>query len=104
MKAIVYTTFGSPDVMRLTEVEKPSPKADEILIKVRAASVNAYDWRHLEADPFFIRLMGAGLLKPQHPILGADMAGTVEAVGGLVKQFKPGDDVVGDGAYGGFAE
>jgi NADPH:quinone reductase-like Zn-dependent oxidoreductase len=104
MKAIVYSKFGSPDVLRLEEVGKPSPKDNEILIRVRAASANAYDWRHLRADPFLIRLMGAGLLKPKHRILGADMAGRVEKVGGLVKQFKPGDDVVGDGGYGGFAE
>ncbi|MGZ8839488.1 MAG: NAD(P)-dependent alcohol dehydrogenase [Candidatus Aminicenantales bacterium] len=104
MKAIVYTKFGSPDVLRLTEVEKPIPRDNEILIKVHAASVNAYDWRHLRADPFFIRLMGAGLLKPKHKILGADIAGQVEAVGGSVKQFRPGDDVFGEGSHGGFAE
>jgi NADPH:quinone reductase-like Zn-dependent oxidoreductase len=104
MKAIVYTRFGPPDVLQLREVEKPRPKDNEILIKVHAASVNAYDWRHLRADPFLIRLMGAGLLKPKHKILGADMAGRVEAVGANVKQFQPGDDVFGDGGYGGFAE
>ena len=104
MKAMVYTKFGSPDVLHLEEVEKPVPKDNEILIKVHAASANAYDWRHLEADPFFIRLMGAGFLKPKHKILGADMAGRVEAVGGNVKQFRPGDEVFGDGSYGGFAE
>ena len=86
------------------EVEKPIPKDNEILIKVRAASVNAYDWRHLRADPFFIRLMGAGLLRPKHRILGADIAGQVEAVGRNVTQFRPGDDVFGEGSYGGFAE
>ena len=104
MKAIVYTKFGPPDVLRLQEVEKPVPKDNEILIKVHAASVNAYDWRHLRADPFLSRLMGAGLLRPKHKILGADMAGRVEAVGGNVKQFQPGDEVFGDGGYGGFAE
>ena len=104
MKAIVYTKFGSPDVLRLTEVEKPIPRDNEILIKIHAASVNAYDWRHLRADPFFIRLMGAGLLKPKHKILGADIAGQVEAVGRSVKLFRPGDDVFGEGSYGGFAE
>ena len=104
MKAIVYTKFGSPDVLRLEEVEKPVPKDNEILIKIQAASANAYDWRHLRANPFFIRFMGAGLLKPKHKILGADMAGRVEAVGRNVKQFKPGDEVFGEGSYGGFAE
>ena len=104
MKAIVYTKFGSPDVLELQEVATPVPKAHEILVKVRAASVNAYDWRHLRADPFLIRFMGAGLFKPSHRILGADIAGQVEAVGGEVTQFKPGDEVFGEGGYGGFAE
>jgi NADPH:quinone reductase-like Zn-dependent oxidoreductase len=104
MRAIVYTKFGPPDVLQLKEVEKPVPKDNEILIKVRAASANAYDWRHLRADPFLIRLMGAGLLKPKHKILGADIAGQVEAVGSNVKQFQPGDEVFGEGSYGGFAE
>ncbi len=104
MKAIIYTKFGSADVLQLKEVEKPVPKENEILIRVHAASANAYDWRHLRADPFLIRLMGAGLLKPKHKILGADMAGKVEAVGDKVKQFRPGDDVFGEGGYGGFAE
>jgi NADPH:quinone reductase-like Zn-dependent oxidoreductase len=104
MKAIVYTKFGSPDVLHLEEVEKPIPKDNQILLKVHAASANAYDWRHLRADPFMIRFMGAGLLKPKHRILGADIAGQVEAVGGQVKQFRPGDEVFGEGRYGGFAE
>ena len=104
MKAIVYTKFGPPDVLQLREVEKPFPKDNELLIKVHAASANAYDWRHLRADPFLIRLMGAGLLKPKHKILGADIAGLVESVGANVKQFQPGDEVFGDGGYGGFAE
>jgi NADPH:quinone reductase-like Zn-dependent oxidoreductase len=104
MKAIVYEKFGSPDVLKLTEIEKPSPGENEILLKVHAASANAYDWRHLRADPFMIRFMGAGLFRPKHPVLGADMAGTVEAVGNKVKSFKPGDKVFGDGGYGGFAE
>jgi len=104
MKAVVYTRFGPPDVLQLREVEKPVPKENEILIKVHTASVNAYDWRHLRADPFFIRLMGAGLLRPKHRILGADIAGQVEAVGRNVTQFRPGDDVFGEGGYGGFAE
>jgi len=104
MRAMVYTKFGPPDVLQLKEVEKPIPKGNEILIKVHAASANAYDWRHLRADPFLIRLMGAGLLRPKHRILGADIAGQVEAVGGDVTRFQPGDEVFGDGGYGGFAE
>lgn len=104
MKAMVYTRFGPPDVLRLQEAEKPAPKDHELLIKVRAASANPYEWRHLRADPFFIRFMGGGLLRPKHKILGADIAGRVEAVGREVRQFKPGDDVFGDGSYGGYAE
>lgn len=104
MKAMVYEKFGSPEVLQLKEVEKPVPKNNEILIKVRAASANAYDWRLLRADPFWVRLMGAGLLRPKLKILGADIAGQVEAVGSNVKQFRPGDEVFGCGGRGGFAE
>jgi NADPH:quinone reductase-like Zn-dependent oxidoreductase len=104
MKAIVYSEYGSPDVLRLEEVEKPVPKEDQLLLKVRAASVNAYELRHVRADPFLIRLMGAGLIKPKHRILGADVAGDVEAVGRQVTRFKPGDAVFGEGGYGGYAE
>lgn len=101
MKAIRYTKYGSPDVLYLEEVEKPTPKDDEVLIRIQAASVNAYDWHFLTADIFLIRLMGGGLLKPKDPRLGADVAGTVEAVGRNVKQFQPGDEVFGmvDGAF-----
>ena len=81
MKAIVYHKYGSPDVLRLEEIQKPMPRNDEILVKVHAASANAADWRLLRADPFLVRLMGGGLLKPKHKILGADIAGRVEAVG-----------------------
>ena len=107
MKAIVYTQYGSPDVLQLKEVEKPTPKDNEVLVKVHAASANAYDWHLLRADPFLVRLMGGGLLKPKNKILGADIAGRVEAVGRNVKQFRPGDEVFGDLSTcgnGGFAE
>ena len=89
MKAIVYHTYGSPDVLKLEEVQKPVPQDDEVLVKVRAASVNAGDWAHLlGGKPFMLRLMGYGLLKPKHTILGSDVAGRVEAVGRNVKQFQ----------------
>jgi len=107
MKAIVYHNYGSPDVLKLEEIQKPTPKDNEVLVKVHAASVNAYDWHLLSADFFLVRLMGGGLLKPKNTILGADIAGRVEAVGKDVKQFKVGDEVYGDtSAYGnaGFAE
>src|SRR6266498_3726427 len=106
MKAIVNTTYGSPDVLQFKDVEKPSPTDDEVLIKVHAASVNAADLHFLRADPFLIRFM-SGLLKPKTTILGADIAGRVEAVGKNVTQFKPGDEVFGDISgcgWGGFAE
>ena len=95
MKAIVYTQYGPPDVLQLKEVAKPAPKDDEVLIKVQAASINSRDWRLLRANPFFIRLMVGGLLKPKNPILGADVAGQVERVGSQVRQFRPGDEVFG---------
>ena len=103
MKAILYTKYGSPDVLQLKDVEQPTPKDDEVLIKIRAASVNAYDWHFLTADIFLIRLMGGGLLKPKDSRLGADVAGRIETVGRNVKQFQPGDEVFGM-VKGGFAE
>src|SRR5256714_3956557 len=107
MKAIVYHTYGSPDVLKLQEVQKPVPQDDEVLVKVHATSVNAGDWHLLRGKPFLMRLMGFGLLKPKHQILGSDIAGRVEAVGRSVKQFQPGDEVFGNTAeygFGGFAE
>lgn len=107
MKAIVYHNYGPPDVLKLEEVPKPAPGDDEVLVKVHAASVNAADWHLLTADIVLVRLMGMGLLKPKNPILGADIAGQVEAAGKNVKQFQPGDEVFGDisaSGFGGFAE
>ena len=95
MKAIVYTEYGSPDVLHLKEVEKPAPKDGEVLVKVHAASVNAADWHLLTADIFLVRL-AAGLFKPKCTILGGDIAGRVEALGPNVKHFQPGDEVFGD--------
>ncbi len=103
MKAIVYTKYGSPDVLQFKDVEKPTPKDDEVLIKIHAASVNAYDWHFLTADIFLIRFMGGGLLKPKYTRLGSDVAGRIETVGKDVKQFQPGDEVFGM-IKGGFAE
>ena len=104
MKAIVQHTYGSPDVLHLEEVAKPIPNDNEVLIKVQAASVNALDWHLLRAEPFIIRLGGDGFLKPKNKILGADVAGRVEAVGKNVQQFQPGDEVFGSCGRGGFAE
>ncbi len=107
MKAIVYTHYGPPDVLKLEEVEKPTPQDHEVLVKVLAASADAGNWHLLRAKPFLMRLMGFGLLKPKHQILGAAVAGRVEAVGRNVKQFQPGDEVFGDLSgcgFGAFAE
>jgi len=94
MKAIVYTQYGSPDVLHLEEVEKLSPKDNEVLIKVQAASVNPADWHTMRATPFLARLVN-GFFKPKNPRLGADVAGRVEAVGSSVTQFQVGDEVFG---------
>ena len=92
MKAIVRYSYGSPDILELAEIEKPTPKDDEVLIKVHAASVNAMDYRFLTGTPYLARIM-AGLLKPKHKVLGLDVAGRVEAVGANFKQFQVGDEV-----------
>src|SRR2546421_5587163 len=94
MKAAIYTSYGLPDVVRITDVEKPVPKDDEVLIKVRAASVNPLDWRLLKGGPLIMRLF-FGLTKPRRGRPGVDVAGEVEAVGSNVTQFKPGDEVFG---------
>jgi NADPH:quinone reductase-like Zn-dependent oxidoreductase len=105
MKAIVYTKYGTPDVLELKEVDKPIPKDDEVLIKVNAVSINDWDWGLLQGTPFMNRLLN-GLLRPKKKILGSDIAGRIEAVGKNVEQFQPGDEVFGDltGDWGGFAE
>ncbi len=106
MRAIVYTKYGPPDVLAMKEVEKPTPKDDEVLIRIYAASAQAFDSHHLRGTPFFFRIL-TGLLKPKIQILGADVAGCVEAVGRNVKRFRPGDEVygdIGDHGCGAFAE
>ena len=106
MKAIVYTQYGSPDVLHLEDVATPTPADNEILVKIYASSINAADWHLLRAKPFLARLDN-GLFKPKRTILGADVAGRVEAVGSAVTQFKPGDEVFGDlfaSGHGAFAE
>ena len=103
MKAVVYTDYGSPDVLEIRDIKKPVPNDDQVLIKVRAASINPLDWHFMEGTPYIMRAMGVGLRKPKDPRLGVDMAGQVEAVGKNVTQFKPGDEVFG-GRTGAFAE
>ncbi|MCX6373585.1 MAG: NAD(P)-dependent alcohol dehydrogenase [Actinobacteria bacterium] len=94
MKASVHTRYGSPDVLRLVEVDRPVPKDDEVLIRVHATSVNRTDCGFLRAEPFFVRVV-SGLLRPRATILGSELAGEVEAVGKDVASFKQGDQVFG---------
>src|SRR6267378_1153137 len=103
MKAVVYTNYGSPDVLEIRDVKKPVPNDDQVLIKVRAASINPLDWHFIEGTPKIMRALGVGLRKPKDTRLGVDFAGMVEAVGKNVTQFKPGDEVFG-GRDGAFAE
>lgn len=103
MKAFVRHQYGGPSVLKMEEVERPLPADDEVLVKVRATSLNPYEWRMLRADPFFIRFE-FGLFKPKNLILGSDFAGTVEAIGKDVTQVKPGDEVFGEGSMGSFGE
>ncbi|MFI5252987.1 MAG: NAD(P)-dependent alcohol dehydrogenase [Bacteroidota bacterium] len=103
MKTFAYSVYGSPDVLKFTEIEKPTPKDNEVLIRIRAASVNPYDWRIMRGKPLFIRLMMGGLLKPKLTRPGVDVAGIVESVGRNVTEFKPGDEVFGT-CRGAFAE
>jgi NADPH:quinone reductase-like Zn-dependent oxidoreductase len=101
VKAIVYHEYGPPDVLRCEEIEKPTPGDSELLLRVRAAALNPYDWHFMRGEPYGIRLM-SGLGKPKNKRLGADVAGVVETVGRSVTQFKPGDAVYGlcQGAFG----
>jgi NADPH:quinone reductase-like Zn-dependent oxidoreductase len=102
MKAVVYARYGPPEVVQIADIEKPVPKDDEVLLKVRAASVNPLDWHFMRGTPYLVRLM-TGLREPKDRRLGVDVAGQVEAVGGNVTQFKPGDEVFGS-CRGAFAE
>jgi NADPH:quinone reductase-like Zn-dependent oxidoreductase len=103
MKAIVRTQYGPPDVLQFTEITKPTPADNEVLIKLYAASVNPVDLHLMRGKPFFLRLMSGGLRAPKRKIPGHDIAGRVEAVGRNVTQFKPGDAVFG-ACRGAFAE
>jgi NADPH:quinone reductase-like Zn-dependent oxidoreductase len=106
MRAFILEKYGPPETLRMAEVEKPAPAADEALVKVLAVSVNPADWRSMRAKPFFSRAT-LGLLRPKHRIPGVDIAGRVEAVGSGVTHFKPGDEVYAnllDHGSGGFAE
>jgi NADPH:quinone reductase-like Zn-dependent oxidoreductase len=101
MKAIVYRCYGSTDVLKLENIPKPVPAEDRVLVKVHAASVNPLDWHYMQGKPYIVR-SSSGLGAPKSILMGADFAGTIEAVGKNVKRFKPGDEVFGDrdGAFG----
>ena len=103
MKAIVIDRYGTPDVLRLEEVDRPVPGEGQVLVRVRASSVNPYDWHFLTGLPKLFRPV-FGLRRPKYRILGADLAGQVEAVGPGVTRFVPGDEVYGLTAAGAFAE
>ncbi|HEY3663339.1 MAG TPA: zinc-binding dehydrogenase [Chthoniobacterales bacterium] len=103
MKAYLYHNYGSPNVLRIEEVTKPVPKDDQVLVKVRAVSLNPLDWHYMRGKPYLIRAFDSGLLRPTNPRLGVDLSGEVEAVGKKVTDFKPGDNVFGH-RYGAFAE
>ena len=103
MKAVVYTEYGGPEVFELKEVERPAPAEDEVLVAVQAAAVNPLDWHYMRGSPFLVRVM-AGWFRPARNILGADIAGRVEAVGSEVEGLQVGDEVFGGIGTGGFAE
>lgn len=102
MQAITYRCYGSPDILQLEDVEKPTPADNEVLVRVRAAAVNPLDWHYMRGSPYIMRL-GTGIGAPRDTRLGVDFAGTVEAVGSDVTRFKPGDEVFG-GRAGAFGE
>lgn len=103
MKAILYTTYGPPEVLQLQEIEKPRPGAGEVLVQVQASSINAIEWRRFTMPRPMVRIFGGGLLQPKDKTIGGDLAGRVEAVGSDVKRFRPGDEVFGV-RRGAFAE
>lgn len=107
MKAVRHTRYGPPSALEVRNVERPTPAPDQVLVRVRAASVNAADWHVARGEPFVVRLMDFGIRAPKHAGFGADVAGEVEAVGSAVTAFRPGDAVFGDlsdSGRGSFAE
>ncbi len=103
MKAFVQYEYGGPEVLTLETVERPVPKEDEILVEIKAISVNPADWHLMRASPFFIRII-SGLFKPRNKIIGADFAGTVVDLGPNIKEYQIGDEVFGEASFGSFAQ
>ncbi len=107
MRAVIYERYGGPEVLKLRDVPRPDATEGSVLVRVHAVSLNRSDWETLTARPAYVRVSGTGLRRPKRPILGSDIAGTVEAVGGGVERFQPGDEVLADTLYhghGGLAE
>jgi len=104
MMAVTNDTYGGPEAMKFEEVARPVPKDDEVLVKVVATSVNPYDWHILRGSPWFIRMAENSYARPKQLVLGADISGTIEAVGKHVVKFKVGDEVFGDINHGAFAQ
>ena len=102
MKAVTYYEYGPPDILKIEEVPEPVPNENEVLVKVRAASINFANPALVRGKPFIIRMMVGGLTKPKYNVPGSDMAGTVASVGPNVTEFKPGDEVYGDLSSSGF--
>ena len=95
MKAVIYDTYGSPDVLEVTEIGQPEVRDDQVLVRVRAASVNPADWHFMRGQPYLVRMIN-GLRRPRKAtVLGSDLAGQVEAVGKNATRFRPGDEVLG---------
>jgi len=92
MTAVIYDKYGPPQTLRMAEAGKPAPDTGEVLVKVLAVSVNTADWHSMRGKPLFSRAT-LGLLRPEHQILGVDIAGQVEAAGSGVTRFKPGEEV-----------
>jgi len=103
MKAITQERFGTPDTLRIVDIDPPEVRPDDVLVRIHAAALNPADWHILRGDPYVARLMGIGLTKPKAPVAGSDAAGVVEAVGANVQGFRPGDEVFGF-VRGAFAE
>src|SRR5438132_8189903 len=104
MKAIAYKKYGSADVLELSEVRKPEIEGDRVLVRILAASANPYDWHFMRGVPYIARPAAMGVRRPNHTLLGSEVAGEVEAVGNAVTRFRPGDEVFGFVGEGGFAE
>src|SRR5688572_24305344 len=104
MRAVTYDRFGSPDVLQLRQIAVPTPAPGQVLVRIRAAAANPWDWHFLRGLPYIARINGAGVRRPKHPVLGGDVAGEVVATGDGAGRFAVGDEVYGFIEFGGFAD